>query len=78
MTDIICQIAIVLFGCSSIYLVCNKKSSKNIGFVLGFLGQPFWLYSTFINKQWGMFILACWYTFAWSQGIYNFWIKESK
>jgi hypothetical protein len=67
---------IFLFGASAIWLVSRKENWKKWGYILGLLAQPFWLYSTFTDKQWGMFCLSLFYTYSWIQGIYNYWIKK--
>lgn len=71
----ICQIAILLFGCSSIWLVGRKEHWKRWAYIIGLLGQPFWIYTTLSTKQYGMFVLTLFYTYSWAQGIYNYWIK---
>jgi hypothetical protein len=73
--DKICQIAIILFGCSSIWMVGREESWRKWGFIIGLFGQPFWIHTAITHKQWGIFILACWYTYAWAQGAWNFIIK---
>ena len=39
--------------------------------------QPFWYYTTWVNEQWGIFILSGFYTYAWLTGIYFHWIKNA-
>jgi len=68
MLDIIAQVCIFVFGISSIILVSKKNKW---GFVLGFLGQPFYLYITYTAKQWGIFFTALAYTISWAFGIYE-------
>ncbi len=46
---------------------------RRIGYLLGLLSQPFWLWATYTADQWGMFVLACWYTVVWSRGVYRGW-----
>jgi nicotinamide riboside transporter PnuC len=70
------QIGIIIFGCSAIWLVSRKEEWKRWGYILGLLGQPFWFYSAWENKQYGIMILTAFYTYSWSQGIYNYWIKK--
>lgn len=73
-----CQIMILIFSASAIWLVSQKKDYKKWGYVLGLLGQPFWLYTTIVNKQTGMFILTLFYIYSWSIGFYNYFIKKDK
>lgn len=69
------QVLIFLFSASAIWFVGRKERWKRWGYILGMLGQPFWLIATFQNKQWGMFSLCIWYTYCWGQGIWNYWIR---
>jgi len=66
--DLISQFAIPILGTSSIILIAKKNKS---GFVLGLAAQPFWLITSFINQQWGVFIVAIIYTLSWIFGIYE-------
>lgn len=71
----IAQVGIMIFGASAIWFVGRKESWKRWGYILGLLGQPFWIYSSVVNEQWGILIMTLFYTYSWSQGIYNYWIK---
>jgi hypothetical protein len=73
----ISQILIMLLGCSAIWLVGRKENWRRWGFIAGFLAQPFWMYTTIHNHQWGILAMTFFYTFSWMQGIYNYWIKEN-
>lgn len=75
MLELISQVAIVFLGSSSIILVAKKNKW---GFVFGLLGQPFWLITSFINHQWGVFLVAIIYTFSWIFGIYEWFFKKQK
>jgi len=75
MLDTIAQVGIALFGVASVLLVAKKNKW---GFVLGLLSQPFWLLTSYLNNQWGVFFLSIIYTFSWVYGIYNWFYKESK
>lgn len=74
--DTVSQIAIFVFGASAIWFVTRKESWKRWGYILGMIGQPFWIYTTLTNEQYGLFALVVFYTFSWGQGIYNYWIKK--
>lgn len=69
------QIFIFIFGISSIFLIGRVESWRKWGYLFGLLGQPFWYYESISNEQWGIMILSFFYTFSWSQGIYNYIIK---
>lgn len=77
MSDLI-QILIFLFSASAIWFVGRRENWRRWGYVLGLCGQPFWLYTTFISGQWGMFVLSVWYSYSWGQGVYNFFIRKNK
>lgn len=71
------QALIFIFGATAIYLVGSKKSWSRWGYVLGLMGQPFWIYHTFVTGQWGIFLLSAFYAYSWANGIFNhFPIKE--
>ncbi len=72
----ISQFGIAIFGAAAVYLVSRKDHWKRWGYILGICAQPFWFYSAWKAKQWGIFLLAFWYTYSWLNGIYNYWIKK--
>ncbi|GEM_PF-619053 len=73
MWDTISQIGIATLGIAAVLLVAKKNKW---GFVVGFLSQPFWLITSFINKQWGVFILSIIYVGSWILGIYEWFFKK--
>ena len=73
--DAISQIGITIFGASAIILVARKNKW---GFVLGLIAQPFWLITSYLNKQWGVFLLSAVYIFSWAYGIYEWFYKKDK
>lgn len=75
MWDKISQIGIAIFGISAVILVAKKNKW---GFVLGLLSQPFWLITSFINKQWGVFLLSIIYVGSWVLGIYEWFFRNKK
>lgn len=75
MWDTVAQIGIAILGVSAIILVAKKNKW---GFVLGFLSQPFWILTSIINKQWGVFLLSIIYVGSWAFGIYNWFFKDKK
>ncbi len=76
MLDTIAQVAIAVMGGAAIWLVARLEKWKRWGYIIGFCSQPFWFYATITAEQWGMFVLAIWYTYCWMQGIYNYWIRS--
>lgn len=75
MLDWIVQSMIVVFGGSAIWFVTRKESWQRWGYILGMCSQPAWFYTTITNEQYGIAMLSLWYTYAWGQGIYFYWIK---
>lgn len=75
MLDKICQIAILALTPLAILLISKKIKW---GFVAGFISQPFWIITTYLNKQWGVFIVSAIYLFIWAFGIYEWFFKNAK
>jgi hypothetical protein len=69
---LVVQTAIALGGGTAIYLIAKKR---RFGFMLGLLTQPFWLYSSYSAKQWGILALCVWYTYSYWIG-WRDWDKE--
>ena len=46
-------------------------SGSRWGFVIGLATQPFWFYTSFRHRQWGIFIASIFYAFGWSMGVYR-------
>ena len=78
MDQVICQIWIIICGCSAIWMVGRVEHWKRWGYIIGLIGQPAWIYTTITNEQYGITILAFFYTYSWGQGIYNYWIKKDE
>jgi nicotinamide riboside transporter PnuC len=73
--DIVSQIGVAIFGIIAIILVSKKNKW---GFVFGLASQPFWLITSFLNKQWGVFLLSIIYVFSWAFGLYEWFFKNKK
>jgi hypothetical protein len=41
------------------------------GFVIGLATQPFWFYTSFRHRQWGIFIASIFYAVGWAIGVYR-------
>jgi hypothetical protein len=41
------------------------------GFVIGLATQPFWFYTSFRHRQWGIFVASVFYAFGWAMGVYR-------
>lgn len=75
MLDIINQAAAFVFGAGAILLVARKNKW---GFVLGLVSQPFWLMTSYLNEQWGIFFLSIVYAGIWIYGIYEWFWRNKK
>lgn len=72
----IAQVLIALTGMVAIYLTQQKNEHfKKYACLFGLAGQPFWFYATITAEQWGIFVLAVGYTYAWLVGFRNNWIE---
>ncbi len=69
----IAQIAIAITGILASILIAYKIKW---GPLIAFLGQPFWFYSAYTSKQWGIFIVTILYTFTWGLAVWR-WFRES-
>jgi hypothetical protein len=56
----------------------RREHWRRWGLIVGLMGQPFWFWSSWQHEQWGIFAVSVWYTYAWLQGIWNFWIKPAE
>ena len=72
--ELVSQVAIVILGTSSILLIARKNKW---GLVVALAAQPFWFYTTYVNHQWGAFIVSFIYTAIWIYGAYE-WFGHSK
>ncbi|MFH1175625.1 MAG: hypothetical protein V1698_02795 [bacterium] len=75
MLDKICQIIILLLAPIAILLISKKIKW---GFVVGMASQPFWIATSYLNKQWGVFAVSLLYLFVWANGIYEWFLKPGK
>jgi len=72
---IILQLGILVPSATAIFLLSGKRRAR-WGYLFGMASQPFWIASSLMNEQWGIFILSLFYTFNWTRGIWNYWIKD--
>lgn len=78
MFDYICQIAILIGGTLTMFLLAQKNKWMRWGYIIGLVQESFWFYTTVYHHQWGVFLLCFVYTFCFLLGIYNYWIREIK
>lgn len=67
------QAAILILSAAAMWLVSGRSRHARLGWMLGLASQPFWLWETWAAGQWGMFLLAVFYTGAWARGLANNW-----
>ena len=74
----ISQIAIAITGIVSVWLSQDPRiNRRKYACWFGLAGQPFWFYVSFMEQQWGIFLLSFVYTFAWIRGFKNYWIDKN-
>ena len=73
--DSISQVGVFIFGVSAILLVARKNKW---GFVAGILSQPFWFYTAYHHRQWGIFLMNFVYAGTWIYGLYNWFHDEPR
>ena len=78
MIENIIQVLILILSASAIWLVSQKSKWSRWGHIVGLAAQPLWALTTIQNEQWGLFVLTLFYSYCWSMGIYNYWIKKEK
>jgi hypothetical protein len=71
------QLMILLTGVPAVFITQCKPAWMKWAPVLGMVGQPFWIYSSWHAHVWGMLFVNCLYTFAWGKGIFTYWIWRS-
>jgi hypothetical protein len=71
------QIMIAFTGVIAIWITQQENDKlKKYACLFGLAGQPFWFYSAFTASQWGILILALFYTYSWGKGFHVYWIKN--
>lgn len=74
----IAQIGIFIFGMGAVWLANDSRAHiRRFGCLAGLMAQPFWFYTTVTHQQWGIFVSSFFYTYSWSRGFYNQWIRPS-
>lgn len=62
------QAVIVLSSCTAIALLAQLQTRRRRwGYLIGLVGQPAWLFAGWHAGQWGIVLVALWWTgwFAW-------------
>jgi hypothetical protein len=66
------QAAIFVLSPVALWLLASRSPSR-WGWIVGLVAQPFWLYATWSEAQWGMFSSALLYTLIYARGLRNHW-----
>lgn len=75
MLNNILQVVIAVTSGIAIYLTQQSNEQWSAyACLFGIIGQPFWFYTSFKAKQWGVFILSFFYAYSWILGFYNYWV----
>ena len=76
MVDHIVQLVILIMGAMTVALISFPDRRHYWGLVIGFLSEPFWLYATWKDGQWGIFILSFWYAYFYGIGWLRYHMKK--
>lgn len=69
------QSFIALTGAVAFWMVIRPQETwSRWGYLLGFAGQPAWLYVTYVSGQFGMFAVSLAWTAVWGQGVWEQWL----
>lgn len=70
----IAQVVIAFTGLTAVFLTQTPRWARWACW-FGLAGEPAWFYSSISAHQWGIFVLAFFYTFAWGKGIWTYWLQ---
>lgn len=70
------QIGIVFFGATAVLLTQSRSEIwRRRACLFGICGQPFWVAATVHAHQWGILGITALYTFSWSKGVWQWWLR---
>ena len=70
-------IQVIIFTTEALAMYLTQQSNKDLqkySPIIGLLGEPFWIYTSYISEQWGILGLSIIYTYIWLLGYYNYWV----
>jgi hypothetical protein len=71
------QVWLTVFSLMAVYLSQDHRWwRRRWACVFGLVSQPAWFYASWTSEQWGIFVIAIFYTAAWARGFHGYWIKE--
>lgn len=74
MINAIGQFIIPVSACLAIWLLArDNRSLRRWGPLAGLVGQPFWFVATISAEQWGMLLVAVWFTWVYLETTYRYW-----
>lgn len=74
MINNILQAGLLITSAIAIYLTQQgDQELAAYASIFGLVGQPFWFYTSYKAKQWGVFVLSFFYAYSWGLGFYNYW-----
>lgn len=65
------QLMILILGGLAILLMSRTDKWCKWGFAAGLLSEPLWIYEALRTDQWGVFILAAWWTLWYAVGLWR-------
>ena len=66
------QLFILVLGVGGVALAMSpSRQLQAYGVLVVLCAQPFWFYSAYTAGQWGVVLLAFWFTFCHAKGIWN-------
>lgn len=68
----IIQAILVILTMASGYFIARKNI---LGMIFALLSQPFWVYTSYKNKQWGILLLSIYYIIIYIYGLGG-WLKD--
>ena len=75
MSDVLVQLALVIFGVTAVFLSQSKNpQARKWACIVGICGQPFWYIAA--QGQPGMLVVVTLYTLVWAQGVWNNWLSS--
>lgn len=69
--DSIAQVMVFVGAIAALFIGSGNKW----GFVIALCAQPAWYYTSYRNRQWGVFLVTVVYTISWSIGAYRTFIQ---
>jgi len=79
MVHAIGQVIIPISACLAIWLLARDDLRlRRWGPLAGLAGQPFWFVATISAEQWGMLVVATWFTWVYLEASYRYWLQSRR